>query len=409
MRIAFFVDAFPALSETFILNQITGLIDRGHDVDIYASRRGDASKVHPDVVKYRLLERTHYRPSMPRSRILRVLKGADLALGHVLRNPVLILRSLNAFKYGKRAASLELLYAMVPLLRARPYEIIHCHFGPNGTRAALLRDIGALTGNLITVFHGYDLTMYIRSSGERVYDALFKAGDLFLPISERWRRRLIELGCDERKTLVHRMGIDCTRLSFRPRRPAPDGIIRLVTVARLVEKKGVEYGIRAVARLRKTHANLEYNIVGDGPLGPELRRLVDELDAAATVKLLGWKHQEEAAEILGESHIMVAPSVTAGDGDQEGIPVVLMEAMALGLPIVSTLHSGIPELVEDGLSGFLVAERDVDALADRLSHLLEHPETWPGMGKAGRAFVEANYNIDKLNDRLVEIYQSLPA
>ena len=146
MRIAFFVDAFPALSETFILNQITGLIDRGHDVGIYASRRSDASKVHPDVVKYHLLERTHYRPSMPRNRILRVLKGTGLVLAHVLRNPVLVLRSLNVFKYGKRAASLELLYTMVPLLRAGPYEIIHCHFGPYGARAALLREIGALTG-----------------------------------------------------------------------------------------------------------------------------------------------------------------------------------------------------------------------------------------------------------------------
>ena len=86
-----------------------------------------------------------------------------------------------------------------------------------------------------------------------------------------------------------------------------------------------------------------------------------------------------------------------------------MEAMALGLPIVSTRHSGIPELVKDGFSGFLVAERDVDALADRLSHLVEHPEIWPEVGGAGRAFVEANYNIDKLNDRLIEIYQSLPA
>ena len=112
-------------------------------------------------------------------------------------------------------------------------------------------------------------------------------------------------------------------------------------------------------------------------------------------------------KILSNSDILLAPSITAHDKDQEGIPVVLMETMAMGLPIISTLHSGIPELVQDGISGYLVPERDVDALAEKLNYLIEHPELWSEMGKAGRAFVEENFNIDKLNDRLVEIFQSL--
>jgi colanic acid/amylovoran biosynthesis glycosyltransferase len=103
----------------------------------------------------------------------------------------------------------------------------------------------------------------------------------------------------------------------------------------------------------------------------------------------------------------MAPSVTAADGDQEGIPNVIKEAMAMGIPVLATRHSGIPELVEEGLSGFLVSERDTDALTDRLIHLIDHPEIWPEMGKAGRDYVKKHYDINKLNDRMVEIFQSL--
>ena len=101
------------------------------------------------------------------------------------------------------------------------------------------------------------------------------------------------------------------------------------------------------------------------------------------------------------------PSITASNGDQEGIPVVLMEAQATGLPIISTYHTGIPEVVIDGKSGFLVHEKDVDALAEKLEYLIKHPEIWPEMGRYGRKHVEEKYDIKKLNQQLVKIYQNL--
>ena len=104
---------------------------------------------------------------------------------------------------------------------------------------------------------------------------------------------------------------------------------------------------------------------------------------------------------------MLAPSVTSQNGDCEGIPVAIVEALAWGLPVLSTLHSGIPEVIQDGESGFLVPERDTEALAEKLEYLIEHPELWPEMGRKGRKYVEEHYDIDKLNDRLVEIYQRL--
>lgn len=407
MRIAFLVDYFPALSETFILSQITGLVDRGHEVDIYAKAPRNEPKLHSDVDKYKLFKSTYYRPGMPRNLILRLLQGLQLVFSNYSKDSACLLRSLNVFKYGKQALSLKLLYLVIPFLGKQPYDIIHCHFGPSGLKGMLLRDIGALQGKLITSFHGYDITRYPQGVGTDVYNRLFDTGDLFLPVSEYWKQRLIKLGCDEKKIIVHRMGVDCSKFSFAPQRLHTDDQVRLVSVSRLVEKKGLEYGIRAVAKLAKLNPNIQYNVVGDGPLREDLQQLIQELKVIEAVKMLGWKQQQEVVEILNDADIMLAPSVTAKDGDQEGIPVVLMEAMARGLVVLSTHHSGIPELVEDGVSGFLVPERDVDALSDKLSHLIKHPETWSEIEWASRTYVESQFNINKLNDQLTQIFQQL--
>jgi colanic acid/amylovoran biosynthesis glycosyltransferase len=246
---------------------------------------------------------------------------------------------------------------------------------------------------------------YIMRRGDDAYDYLFETGDLLLPISNRWKDELIRLGCEEQKIVVHRMGIDTSRFLFSPRRPRGDGKVRLLTVARLVEKKGVEYGVRAVAEVLKKYPQVEYEIAGDGPLMNDIKSLIEKLNISDRIKLLGWQRQEEIVEFMKEANILLAPSVCSKDGDWEGIPVVLMEALAQGLPVLSTQHSGIPELVQDGQSGFLVPERDVDALAEKLTYLIEHPEIWPEMGWSGRDYVERHYDINKLNDQLVRLYQ----
>lgn len=407
MRIAFFVTYFPILSETFVLNQITGLIDRGHDVDIYANQPGDLDKVHPDVERYHLRDRTYYIPQFPENILWRLLKGLGLLLTHFSKAPGVFLRSLNIFKYGKEAASLWLLYLTIPLLEKEPYDIIHCQFGTDGLKGMWLRDIGAINGKLITTFRGFDISWYIQEYGDRFYEKLFKSGDFFFSNCEFFKRRVVQLGCDENKIIVHGSGIDCSRFVFTPRYPSPDGMIRIATTGRLVEKKGIEYAIRAVAKLAKIYPNIEYNIVGDGPLRENLEQLIQELDVSDIVKLVGQKQQQELIEILNQSHIFTAPSVTSKEGNQDAPVNVLKEAMAMGLPVVSTYHGGIPELVEDGISGFLVPERDADALAQKLGYLIEHPEIWPDMGRAGRAYVEKHYDINQLNDRLVGIYRQL--
>jgi colanic acid/amylovoran biosynthesis glycosyltransferase len=218
---------------------------------------------------------------------------------------------------------------------------------------------------------------------------------------------LIELGCDERKVIVHRAGVDTARFEYRPRTRHIDGPVRLLTIARLVEIKGINYAIQAVANALKRGQDLQYKIAGDGPLRNSLEGLIEKLGVGDKIKLLGWQDQEGAIGLLRKADILLAPSVTGGDGNQEGIPVVLMEALAQGIPVITTRHSGIPELVRDEEFGLLVPERDPDALAEKLQYLIEHPERWAEMGRKGREQVEEHFNIDKLNDRLVEIYREL--
>jgi colanic acid/amylovoran biosynthesis glycosyltransferase len=410
MKIAFVVNQFPALSETFILNQITGLLDRGHEVDIYAYSPRNDPRVHADVAKYNLLKTTYYMTtsaSMPKNKLHRLIKGAGRIAQDLHKKPMAVLNSLNFLKFGKDAASLKILFKITPFLDKGPYDIVHCHFGPLGHFGIILKAVGAVHGQIVTTFRGYDISSYVEKNGESIYASLFEGGDLFFCVSEQIKDVLIKLGCDERKVVVHRSGVQLTKFHPDLYKPKPRGKLRLLTIARLVEKKGVEYGIRAVTKVLKSHPDIEYKIAGDGHLRNSLQKLIEELKVFDNIELLGWQNQEQIIEALREADILLAPSVTSQSGDREGIPGAIVEALAWGLPVLSTRHSGIPEVIQDGESGFLVPERNTDALAEKLEYLIEHPELWPEMGRKGRKYVEEHYDIDKLNDRLVEIYQRL--
>lgn len=409
MRIAFIVGRFPMLSQTFVLNQITGLIERGHEVDIYTEQWGDTNKVHPDVEKHGLCDRTYQLPYIPGNQALRLIRGIGLLARNFHRAPGLFFQSIQIQKYGLQALGLWLMYSVIAIINKPHYDIIHCQFGTQGYRGLYFCHLQQPRPKLIVMFRGHDISRYPQEKGIHIYDELFRAGDSFLANCDFFRQRAIQLGCPPERIAVHRSGLDCRKFAFKPRTLASNEPVRIVTTGRLVEKKGVEYAIRAVAQLVQAypHLNLDYCIVGEGPLKTELQALIRQLHAESIIRLVGWKTEQELIEILDQSHLFLAPSVTAQDGDQDAPVNVLKEAMAMGLPVISTLHGGIPELVEDGVSGFLVPERDADAIAAKLSYLIEHPERWPTMGQAGRAFVEQHYDIHRLNDRLVQLYERL--
>jgi colanic acid/amylovoran biosynthesis glycosyltransferase len=305
------------------------------------------------------------------------------------------------------AKALRLLFDLGPLTGRPKYDVIHCHFGPGGEIGRRLRKIGALKGRLITTFYGYDITLFLKEHGEQVYYDLFREGDLFMYISDFIGEKLIHAGCPVHKSLRFRLGTDLRQFDFSERHVQPGEIIRLITVARLVEKKGLEYSIKAIAQLIKIHPVLRYDIVGEGPLHQELSHLIKQLEVEDKIKLLGWKNKDEVRALYAEAHIFLLTSVTSSAGDTEGQGVVLQEAQAMGLPVVCTNHNGFPESILPGQSGFLVPERDVDAIAHKISKLMEDPQQWAEVGRKGRRFVEREFDLNKRNDALVEVYQNL--
>jgi colanic acid/amylovoran biosynthesis glycosyltransferase len=412
MKIAFILTHFPVLSETFILNQITGLIDRGHNVKIFCKSPYTDPFHHSDVDRYNLLNHTFYYLTpdnrLPENKAFRIIKAVVILLAHLNRNPLPLLKALNIFEFGRMASSLGIFYLTAPFLKynLNEFEIAFCHFAPNGDLAVMLKYLGAFNGKIVTVLHG-EAGYTGEKKYKKGYERLLEAGDLFLPMSSKERQNLINLACAPRKIIVHKMGIDTGKFAFSSSKPEHNKKIRLLTVARLCEKKGLEYGIRAVAKIAKRHPDIEYNIAGDGPLKKELQDLINQLGVNEKVKILGFQIHDEIVKLFNDADIFLAPSVTSRDGDIEGIPVVIMEAMARGLPVLSTFHAGIPELVQDGISGFLVPERDSGALADKLEHLVEHQEKWTEMGREGRNFIEHNHDIDRLNDQLERMFYQL--
>lgn len=409
MKVAYIVGGFPTTSETFVVNQIAGMVAHGCQVQILATTESTAGKPPVAVERYRLMERLH-RLDAPKQLVPRALKVAQMLMVHGWRAPGVVLRSLNVVRYGRTAATLGLLYAALVLIRdgARNFDVVHAQFGPYGLLALKLVETGALSGRLVVSFRGYDATKILQSD-PRTYAQLFRTGDLFLPVSHTVASRIVAAGCDLMRIRVHHSGIDCTEFQHPPRTRSRREVTNVLMVGRLVEKKGMGIGIAAIARVVSTGRAVLCTIIGEGPMRRDLERLIEQLKVGAHVRLVGSKSHEDVLQGMIRSHVLLAPSVTAADGDEEGIPNALKEAMAMSLPVVATMHAGIPELVVDGVSGFLVPEQDVDTLAARIIQLIDDPERCAIMGREGRRAVEAEFDIEKLNKQLLDLYRNVGA
>lgn len=397
MEIAFIVDEFPSVSETFVLNQIVGLLERGHRVDVYAHVLGRGIE-HPDIGRFRLRERVQ-RLGCPRTYWARLGAAVRLASAHAGR-PQAMARALNVARYGRRALSLSLLVETAPFHRR--YDIVHCQFGHNGRFGAVLKQLG-LQRKLVVTFHGWDIRAGLERGGA-IYDEVWRAADCLIAISRYNREQLLRLGAEAKKITEHPVGIDCRRFAYRA---AASGrrTIRLVTVARLVEEKGIAIALEALALLGKENPapEIQYEIVGDGPLRATIERTIAQLGLSDRVRLSGALSQDGVIAALQAADVFLLPSLV------EALPVSLMEAHAIGLPALATRVGSVEQIVQENVSGLLVPAGDAAALAVGLRQLIARREEWPDMSRAGRRRVETHYDIDRLNDRLVEIYRHVLA
>jgi colanic acid/amylovoran biosynthesis glycosyltransferase len=398
MKIAFIVGVFPAISETFILNQITGLLDMGHDIEIFAQVNPRDKKIHSDIEKYDLQSKVQY--SYRSLNKFRVFCRLIYLILFNFKDVVKLFKIRDIFKDYKK---IPLLIPLVIAFKNKKFDIIQCHFGPNGILGAFLKELG-VEGKIVTMFHGYDIRLGINKGGD-IYNNLFEHADCILANSDYSYRHLMMFRPSSKKIILHPVGVNLEKFSFRWTNGGVKDLnpISIVTVARLSEEKGLEYGIRGISELIKCNPELrlEYQIVGGGHLERNLRKLVEELKLSEVVYFFGSQNQEEVIQIFQQAHIFLLPSIA------EALPVVLMEAQAVGLPVVATSVGSVSQIVIDRKTGFLVPSRDVDALTEKLNYLIENPQIWLRMGREGRRFVEENFDIKKLNKELEGIYQQV--
>lgn len=415
---------FPKLSETFVLNHITGLIDLGADVRVLHTRAGAASETPPDFVKYKIHDRTiRLLPDEGEDRFIKSLsRGAQTASNKIDQLDEMLLNDASgrlapavmearSELVQTRERMLDLYAAQKIAKEAGDVDIVHCHFGHRPKSIFKYMDMGAFQAPVVCSFHGIDVSAHIERFGPGLYNDIKARLHKALPVSDFFRARLISLGFNPKDVQVHRVGIDCTKFVYADRRRSDGEVLKLVSVGRLVHKKGIEYGIRAVAAAlaKRSDLKVQYTIIGGGDDMPRLLQLVQDLGVSEQVLMLGPQPHARVTTAMAESNAMLTPSVTGPDGDMEGIPTVTMEAMASGLPVVSTFHSGIPEAVVDGYTGLLSPEKDVEGMAENIIRLYDHPELASRLGRQGRAHVLHEFNIAKQNQKVLALYQRIVA
>ena len=366
-KIVCFQGEFPALSSTFILDQLVGLIERGLPVENWSTRPSHDTNIHAAVSEHDLLARTRY----------------------------MNFRGLNP--NGSPERWLQEFIDKNPHADPGGIAAFHVHYG------SLFRKLEpffrAWNGFVAVSFHGHDASRYVRANGADCYAYLFERANLITTPSVAMKESLVALGCPEAKIRIHRYGVDLGTFTPEARETSSGGPVNLLSVGRLVEKKGFEYSLRALAQLPDL-SRVHYRIIGDGPLMEPLTALVRELGLDSRVEFQGAGNKAAVLQALRAADLFVLTSVTAEDGDQEGLPVTLIEAQAMGLPVVSSHHAGIPELVRDGQSGLLVAERDIAGIAAAIERLIADPALRHRFSAVAAERARADFNIERLNDTL---------
>ncbi|TLD68692.1 colanic acid biosynthesis glycosyltransferase WcaL [Phragmitibacter flavus] len=298
-------------------------------------------------------------------------------LKYVKREPAIVYRG----EYG----------VLAKLLERREADLMHVYFGHTGVH--LLPFIKRWPKPVVVSFHGMDVQ---RRAHDPSYEVrlreLLQAATLVLARSDSLLDRLRELGCPESKLRMNRTGIPLQQFPLNADRTAPEnGAWHLVQACRLVEKKGLDDAMVAFAALVERDPKAHFTIAGEGPLLLELEGLRDELGLQGKVTFAGFLNGLQLNELYQKSHLFIHPSRMTEDQNQEGIPNSMLEAMATGLPVLATLHGGIPEAVRNGVTGVLVSERDRAGLTEALLNLTGNPGRWKEMVIAAAKDMQENF------------------
>lgn len=293
----------------------------------------------------------------------------------------------------------------------RKIDIIHAHFATGGVY--MMGFAKKFDIPLVVTLHGKDVTLLISEEIKRPrwrffrenYKRLFDTASLFLAASQELKDIVVSAGCPKEKVIEYRLGIDLSK--FSPAKVDLTAPPKVIMIGRLVEKKGFEFGVRAFAKVIHQGIAATLHIIGDGPLRDQLERVAVELGVYQKLHFEGLLSHDHVVSQLKTSSILLAPSVVAENQDRDSGLITAKEASACSIPVIGSIHGGIPDIVEDGKTGFLVKEKDVDGLSARLTSLLKDENLRTTLGNNGRKKMEAEYDNRRCNERLEAIYDSL--
>ncbi|HVZ98461.1 MAG TPA: glycosyltransferase [Chitinophagaceae bacterium] len=398
MNIAFFVTGFPAISETFIVNQILALQSSGHQVHIFSEQKGNLDKIHPSVKKGGLLKSTFYRSKLPSSRPGKI----RLLLVVFLKN-LSVKNFIRICRASFRNKSKLSVYDLIHYLDKPEYDILHAHFGVNGNYVLELKKLGLYPhAKFITTFHGFDLNP--RYKRNNFYKELFVSCHCFT-VNTNYSRQLLEnLGCAKNKIEILPAGFQTPAFTRKESSPANE-CIRLLFAGRLIPLKGPDRFIEIGHILKQTTSvKFTATIIGDGEMMPQLIRLIQQLQLQNVVHLAGEKTHDEVVALMNASDIFILPGIVHNNmAEAQGL--VIQEAQAMQLPVLVSDAGGMAEGVMDGVTGFVLPQNDLSAFAEKIELLAGNEDLRKRMGLAGRKFVEAKYDSVLLNEQLLTLYQ----
>jgi colanic acid/amylovoran biosynthesis glycosyltransferase len=293
-------------------------------------------------------------------------------------------------------------------------SVVHSHFGYTGYYAA--RAVKKLGMKHVVTFYGVDMSAMPSqdNSWRDRYRELFTHADMVLCEGPKMADGVKQLGCPDEKIEVHHLGVRAKALPFCPRRWDPGVPLRVLIAGSFREKKGIPYALQALGALHQ-QVPVEVTIIGDAGNNPKSQSEKVRIHAAAersglgsNVTFMGYQPFSVMRDLAYQHHLFLSPSVTASDGDTEGgVPVSIIEMAATGMPVISTRHADIPEVIEDGVTGLLAEERDVDGLVSKLRWLADNRYSWDSLTRTARQRIECEFDADRQGERLANIYHRL--
>lgn len=382
MKIAFVTHIFPRLHNTFILNEIVELINQGMDVSVFSLDRSPETIINEDVSKYDLLSKTFYFDDFS-AEDPSTLNGFSQYMAPFERKEIFC-------RFGSAARK----------LKTERFDVIHAAFGNRPATVSMI--LSELSGIPFTFeAHAYDLFVDFPFAKQKIEKVSAIATE-----SNYNRDFLIQaLSAPEDKVHIVHLSPNKKMLDAFDKVAQCDDLI--VSACRLHPIKGLGYALQAVKRVLNDFPSLKYVIIGSGVLKENLVREAIELGLSNVVHFVDDVKNEEVCKLVQQATVFLLPSVIAPNGDRDGTPTAISEAMYLGVPVVSSKVSGIPELVDDGVNGLLAEPANVGQIAEALRTLLSDRALRQQMGQRGKEKIEREFNIHKNTEKLVELWRNI--